>query len=322
MKSTSFSTPVLHILMTPPPHKTTNESLLKFAAYSSIATASLLIVVKLIAWFMSGALCVLASLVDSLMDAAASLINLMAVRYSLKSADEDHRFGHGKAEALAGLGQASFISGSAFFLIFQAIERLSNPQPLSSVKAGIAIMLFAIAATLVLLAIQGYVVKRTQSTAIKADALHYKTDLLTNISTVAVLMLASSNWQILDPLCALAIAGYILYSAWQIGHESMQILMDRELPSETLETIRKIALAQPDVLDVHDLRTRQSGQAVVIQFHLNINGSLTLDQAHSIAKNVEHRIQDTFPNADVTIHQDPVKHDDLPGNTPESQIVL
>lgn len=300
--------------MTKPSNKNTNEFLLKFAAYSSIATATLLIIVKLIAWFMSGALCVLASLVDSLMDVAASLINLMAVRYSLKSADEDHRFGHGKAEALAGLGQACFITGSAFFLIFQAAERLSNPQPLSSVKAGIVIMIFAIAATLVLLTIQGYVIKKTQSTAIKADALHYKTDLLTNASTVIVLFLVSSDWQILDPLGALAIAGYILYNAWQIAHESMQILMDCELPNETRETIRNIALSQPDVLNVHDLRTRRSGQDVLIQLHLDINGRLTLDKAHSIAKKVEYSIKETFANADVTIHQDPVKLDDLQAN--------
>lgn len=304
--------------MMPLSHKTTNESLLKLAAYSSIVTATILILVKLIAWLLSGSLCVLASLVDSVMDAAASLVNLMAIRYSLKSADKEHRFGHGKAEALAGLGQASFIAGSALFLVFQAVERLSNPQPLSSVKAGIAIMLFAIAATLLLLAVQGYVIKRTHSTAIKADALHYQTDLLTNISTVAVLLFASAGWQILDPLFALIIAGYIFYSAWRIGHEALQILMDRELPSETRQIIRKLVLGQPGVLGVHDLRTRQSGQAMVLQFHLNINGSLTLEQAHSIAKRVENRIHDIFPQADVTIHQDPVEHDDVSESTPKS----
>jgi len=251
--------------------------LLRLATYASTATALLLIAVKLAAWVMTGSLSVMASLVDSLMDAAASLINLLAVRYSLKSPDADHQFGHGKAEALAGLGQASFICGSALFLLMQTAERLRHPQPLKAVGVGIGVMAFAIIATLLLLAFQTYVIKRTGSTAIKADALHYKTDLLTNAFFV------SAGWPLLDPLCAAGIAAYILRSAWQIGQEAMQVLMDRELPDTTRQAICDLALSHALVLGIHDLRTRQAGQVMHIQLHLDLDSA----------------------GADIIIHQDP-----------------
>ncbi|MBU0680717.1 MAG: cation diffusion facilitator family transporter [Proteobacteria bacterium] len=279
--------------------------LLKLATYASTATAVVLITVKGVAWSMTGSLSVMASLVDSLMDAAASLINLLAVRYSLKSADEDHQFGHGKAESLAGLGQACFIAGSAIFLIIHAFERLSHPQPLQQVNLGLWVMVFAIAATLVLLAFQGYVIRQTNSSAIRADALHYKTDLLTNSATIAALFFAAAGWPLLDPLSALAISIYILYSAGHIGHEAMQVLMDRELPKETRQCICDIILAHDTVLGLHDLRTRQSGQIMLIQFHLDLDQALPLSSAHQVAKEVEHAIMVGFPQADVIIHQDP-----------------
>lgn len=285
------------------PRKT--DTLLRLATYASTATAVALIGVKGGGWFMTGSLSVMASLVDSLMDAAASLINLLAVRYSLKSADQDHQFGHGKAESLAGLGQACFIGGSAIFLLMHAAERLSHPQPLQDIKVGFGVMVFAIGATLVLLAFQGYVIKQTNSSAIRADALHYKTDLLTNTATITALFFAASGYPLLDPLGALAIAGYILYSAWQIGHGAMQVLMDHELPEETRQRICNLALAHATVLGLHNLRTRQSGQTMLIQFHLDLDQSLPLAEAHRVAKEVEHAIMTEFPQADIIIHQDP-----------------
>ncbi len=279
--------------------------LLRLATYASTATALLLIAVKLAAWVMTGSLSVMASLVDSLMDAAASLINLLAVRYSLKSPDADHQFGHGKAEALAGLGQASFICGSALFLLMQTAERLRHPQPLKAVGVGIGVMAFAIIATLLLLAFQTYVIKRTGSTAIKADALHYKTDLLTNAASISALFFVSAGWPLLDPLCAAGIAAYILRSAWQIGQEAMQVLMDRELPDTTRQAICDLALSHALVLGIHDLRTRQAGQVMHIQLHLDLDRGLPLSAAHQAAKEVEQRIEQAFPGADIIIHQDP-----------------
>lgn len=286
-------------------------NLLKWATYASTATAVLLIAVKGVAWFMTGSMSVMASLVDSLMDAAASLINLMAVRYSLKSADQDHQFGHGKAESLAGLGQACFIAGSAIFLLIHALERLYHPQPLQEVNVGLWVMGFAICATLLLLTFQAYVIKKTNSAAIRADALHYKTDLLTNSATIAALFFAASGWPLLDPLGALAIGCYILYSAWQIGQEAMQILMDHELPEETRQRICDLVLANVDVLGLHDLRTRQSGQIMLIQFHLDLDQALPLAEAHRVADEVENAIMVAFPQADVIIHQDPRNPQDI-----------
>ncbi|MFA7383172.1 MAG: cation diffusion facilitator family transporter [Desulfurivibrionaceae bacterium] len=279
--------------------------LLRLATYASTATALGLIGIKSAAWFMTGSLSLMASLVDSLMDAAASLINLLAVRYSLKSPDQDHQFGHGKAESLAGLAQACFIGGSAIFLLMHAAERLNHPQPLQEINIGLWVMAFAMTATLGLLTFQGYVIRQTNSSAIRADALHYKTDLLTNTAAITALFFAASGYPLLDPLGALGIAGYILYSAWQIGREAMQVLMDHELPEETRQRLCDLALTHATVLGIHDLRTRQSGQTMLVQFHLDLDQALPLAEAHRVAKEVEHAIMSEFPQADIIIHQDP-----------------
>ena len=184
--------------------------LLRLATYASVATASLLIAGKLAAALMTGSVSVLASLVDSMMDVAASIINLLAVHYSLQPPDRDHRFGHGKAEPLAGLVQAAFIAGSAVFLILHAVERLLYPQPINDATVGVSVLVFAMIATGALLLFQRYVIRQTQSTAIRADALHYATDLLTNAVTIAALGLAMLGWPSADPVFAIGIAFYIL----------------------------------------------------------------------------------------------------------------
>lgn len=281
--------------------------LLKRATQASVGVAVLLIFVKLIAWMLTGSLSIMASLVDSLMDAAASTINLAAVRLSLNPADEDHRFGHGKAEFLAGLAQASFIAGSAFFLVIHAVERLRNPVPVSQLTSGVAIMAFAVGATLLLLAYQHYVIRKTNSTAIRADALHYATDVLTNLGTIAALFLANRGWPGLDPVFAIVIACYIFFSAYKIGYNAIQMLMDRELPPDIRRQIIGIAHKPPQVQGVHDIRTRQSGQTIMIQLHLELDDNIPLVRAHGIARAVEKDILRTWPGADVIIHQDPVE---------------
>ncbi len=282
------------------------SQLLRLATTASVVTATILIFGKLAAWLMTGSVSVLASLVDSLMDALASIINLFAVRYSLQPADEEHRFGHGKAEALAGLGQATFIAGSALFLILEAVDRLLHPQPAQQAMVGIGIMLFAIVATLALLMIQRHVVKLTGSTAIKADSLHYATDLITNISIITALVLGMFGWPGLDPVFALGIAAYILYSAWGIAKEAIALLMDQELPEEIRTRILELAYAPEDVLGVHDLRTRQSGHVYFIQLHLEMNDNLSLYKAHETGEAVEEAIHQAFPEAQVIAHLDPV----------------
>ena len=283
-----------------------NAVLLKRATYASVGVAIVLIAGKLTAWMMTGSLSVMASLVDSLMDLAASVINLVAVRWSLQPADEEHRYGHGKAESLAGLAQASFIAGSAFFLVVHAVERLRSPSPIHEAQSGVIMMIIALTITLALVIYQHYVIKKTNSTAIRADALHYATDILTNLGTIAALVLAGYGWPMLDPIIAILIACYIFYSACKIGYEAGQMLMDHELPLEIREQIMHIANAPSQVKGVHDIRTRQSGQTMMIQLHLELEDQVPLIRAHGIAKAVEKEILRSWPEADVIIHQDPV----------------
>ena len=295
--------------------KTTKTSLdraglLKLASVASVLTAGFLIVAKLAAWSVTGSVSLLASLVDSVMDSIASLINFFAIRYSLQPADEQHRFGHGKAEPLAGLAQAAFIAGSAIFLIFHAIDRLRFTHTLEQVGIGLGVMVLAIVMTLILLGIQRYVIQKTGSTAIRADSLHYLTDLLTNISVLLALYLSTLGWTWADPVFAIGVAIYIFYSAFQIGQEAFQQLMDRELPGDILEKIQATAMSHPEVMGTHETRTRQAGHTRFVQLHLELDEDLPLKRAHAIADEVEAEILSFLPGAEVIIHQDPT--DDSP----------
>lgn len=292
--------------------------LLKLATWWSVATAGALIVAKGIAWLNTGSVSLLASLIDSLMDAVASVINLVAVRFALQPADEEHRFGHGKAESLAGLAQAAFICGSALLLVSEAVDRMIDPRPLEDVVLGVWIMVLSILATLLLLAIQRYTIRHTGSVAIKADSLHYFTDLLTNLSVIVALFLAARGWLLADAVFGLAIGAYILYSAISIARESVQHLMDRELSQETQDQIAAIVLQHPEVHAVHDLRTRQSGQTRFIQLHIEMDGGMTLARAHEIGDTVMQRLREALPDTDIIIHQDP--EDDSSPHSPGERI--
>jgi ferrous-iron efflux pump FieF len=274
-----------------------------------VIVALVLLGVKSWVWGITGSLSVLASMADSLLDGAASLINMLAIRYSQKSADSEHPFGHGKAEYLAGLGQALFIAGSALFIIFQALRRLGDPQPLAISGFSIGIMLLALFVTAALVIFQRKVVERTGSMAIKADSLHYAADLFTNLGTVLALVLAWLGWPWIDPFIAVLIALVVLYNAWQIGYDSAQFLLDCHLAPEVEALISQIALAHGGVEGVHDIRIRRSGQTYIIQLHLEMKGSILLAEAHRVAKDVETAIQNAVPAADIIIHQDPVAGD-------------
>jgi ferrous-iron efflux pump FieF len=282
------------------------EQLLKLATYASVGTAALLICAKLVAYWYSDSVSILASLVDSLMDGGASLLNLLAVRYALAPPDAQHRFGHGKAESLAALAQAMFIAGSGLFLIMESSSRLVRPRPLEDIGLGLIVMVAAMVVTLILQAVQHHVISRTDSSAIRADALHYRMDLLTNAAIIAALLFARQGWEWTDPVFALAIAGYILYSAWHIGEAAFHHLLDRELPEATRTEIIRLATSHPEVAGLHDLRTRLSGPTAFIQLHLDLDRNLSLAQAHRISDEVEAAILRAFPAADVVIHQDPV----------------
>lgn len=280
--------------------------LLRLATNLSVATALLLIVAKLGAWALSGAVSLLASLIDSVMDALASVVNLLAVRYAMVPADAEHRFGHGKAEALAALGQATFIAGSAAILVLHAVDRLLHPQPVEHIGTGVAVIVFAMVATLGLLAVQRHVIRRTGSTAIRADALHYMSDLLVNASVLIALALSAAGFLRGDAILGIGIAIYVGYGAWRVGHDAVHTLMDHELPASVHARIREIVALQPGVEGVHDLRTRQSGQDYFIQMHLEFAARMPLVEAHAIGDAVEEAIRAEYPQAEVLIHHDPV----------------
>ena len=276
------------------------------ATYASLAVAVLLIAAKFVAWVGTGSVALLSSLVDSLVDAAASLVNFFAVRHAATPADREHRFGHGKAEPLAVLGQSAFITGSAMLLLAEAVRRLISPARVENPPAGIAVMIFSIVVTIGLVLYQRHVVRRTGSIAITADELHYRSDLVLNLSVIAALVVGSAlDIPILDPLFGAAIGIWIVYSAVRLARLSLFQLMDQELPDDEREKIRAIAQSHPDVVAAHDLRTRVAGPTAFIQIHIEMNGTLSLIRAHEISDEVEAELRAAYPNAEVMIHQDP-----------------
>ena len=280
--------------------------LMRRATNFAVAAAALMIAAKLGAWLATDSVSLLSSLADSVMDVLASLINLFAVRQALQPPDREHRFGHGKAEPLAGLGQALFITASAIFLIVEAAGRIMEPEPIERAPVGIGVMVFAIVVTTALVTYQRRVVRLTGSTAIRADSLHYASDILMNVGVIVALALAMTvGWGLADPIIAIAIAGVIVHAAVRVGWTAIQQLMDHELPDKDRERIRQIVLEHPDVLDCHDLRTRRSGIDSFIQVHVEMDRSLTLLRAHEISDAVEARIRRAFPHAEVLIHADP-----------------
>ncbi|WP_278955713.1 cation diffusion facilitator family transporter [Aquipseudomonas alcaligenes] len=279
--------------------------LMRLATRAALATALLLALAKAVAWWLSGSVSLLAGLTDSLLDGAASLLNLIAVHYALRPADEDHRYGHGKAEALAGLAQALFVGASAVLVAVQAIDRLQHPQPLGAQTPGIAVMLLSLAMTVALLLFQRHVVRVTGSTAVRADSLHYRSDLLLNSGILLALVLAGFGWQRLDPLFGLGIAAYILWSAVSIVREAVAVLMDEELAPELSERMHLLASGVPGVLGTSDLRTRISGTHWFVQLHVELPGDLSLQQSHSLCKQVEDAIRSEFPRAQVLAYATP-----------------
>lgn len=287
-----------------------SAELMRQATYAAVAVAMVLVVIKLGAYWATGSVAMLSTLIDSALDVAASLVNLLAVRAALTPADQEHRFGHGKAEPLAGLGQAAFITGSAVFLAVESIRLLWAPQPVEKGALGMGVMGVSILLTLALVYYQRRVIRKTGSLAISADSLHYTGDVLASFGVIAALGLSTFwGWSFADPLFALGIAVYILRNAWKIISHSLNQLMDRELPEEERAQIIQLALSHPEVLDFHDLRTRAAGQNLFIQFHLGVDKRLSLQRAYQIGKEVKAKVLAVFPQAEVIIHQEPADQD-------------
>ena len=278
----------------------------KLASRAAVATALTLIVIKLAAWMYSGSASMLASLTDSFADALASIVNFIAIRYAIVPADQDHRYGHGKAEPLAALAQSAFILGSAFLLFFHGGERLVNPVEVKHATLGVIVSIIAIIMTFALVMLQKRALAATSSTVVEADALHYKSDLFLNAAVLLALVLAQYGWWWADGLFAVLIALFIGQQAIGLAYKSVQSLLDRELDDDTRSKITDIAINDPQVRGIHDLRTRESGKTMFIHFHLELDGALSLEQAHSIAVETSVRIRQEFSDAEVIIHQDPV----------------
>jgi ferrous-iron efflux pump FieF len=279
--------------------------LLRAATNAAVAVALLLAAAKITVFFFSGSVALLASALDSALDGSASLLNALAVRYALRPPDSDHRFGHGKSEALAGVAQALFITGSGVFVIVRAVVRLLHPEPLSAALPAVLVMVASLVLTLGLVTFQSRVVARTGSAAVRADALHYASDVASNTAALLALLLARAGLERADPLFGLLIALVTLYGAWRIGVDAFSVLMDHELPANLRQQIERIVLAHAQVRGIHALRTRMSGSTPLIQFHIELDPAISLVDANRIAHDVEAAVNDAFPEADVTIHQDP-----------------
>ncbi len=276
------------------------------ATHAAVAVAGTLVVLKFGAWMVTDSVSLLSTLVDSALDLGASTINLMAVRQALTPADDEHRFGHGKAEAIAALAQSAFIAGSALFLLAQSARRLINPVAIEHSAVGLAVMAVSIGATLVLVRYQRRVARETRSLAIEADALHYVGDVAANAAVIVALLCTDYlGWLRVDPLMGIAIGVYIAINALGIGRGALDMLMDHELPDDERQRIRAIVLKRPEVRAMHALRTRASGPQIFVQLHIELDAELSLRAAHAVADRVEQDLHAALPHCDVIIHQDP-----------------
>ena len=289
--------------------------LARSAAMASISVALVLVALKTWASWRTGSTAMLGSLADSALDLIASLATLTGVWIASRPADEDHRFGHGKAEALAAIFQVMLIALSAFGIAVRAIMQLSGQGETAAAGEGIAVSLIAIALTFALLGWQRYVMNRTRSLAIQTDHLHYKSDLFLNLAVIAALIFDQYlGFGVADPLFGLAIAAWLARGAWRGMSEAVDDLMDREWPEEKRLAFIEAAAAHPELSNLHDLRTRTSGNRDFVQFHVDLPPDMTIEQAHVIIEKVEGDLCCKFPCMELLIHIDPEGHVDEPDN--------
>lgn len=283
------------------------DRLTRTASYASLTVALTLVLAKLWAWQATDAISILSSLADSFLDVLASAITFVAIGYALTPADREHRFGHGKTEGLAALAQAVLIAFSALYVWYEALRRLLAPEPVLQPINGLTVIIGSTLLTLALLSFQRLVVRRTGSVAIEADALHYRTDVIVNLSVAIAIPIASwTDWTIIDPLVGIGVAAYLMWSAYGIATKSMGILLDREIPEAERRRIREIALENPAVKGFHDLRTRSGGSRYIIQFHLELDPQTSLVDTHIILDAVENTIRKEFKGCELIVHADPV----------------
>jgi len=299
---------------THPAHES-HASLTTRAALASVTTALFLLLLKGYAAWTTGSVAMLGSLADTGLDLLASLITLYGVRIAAAPADFDHRFGHGKAEALAALAQVGIIAFSALGIGWRAVDRLLGGETTAHAEYGIAVSILAILATLGLLAYQRRIIARTHSVAIETDHVHYQSDLLLNLAVIAALVLDQYlGFTGADPLFGILIALWLLWGAWRASSRAVDQLMDREWPEAKRRRFVEVAAHHPALKGLHDLRTRTSGAHDFVQFHVWVDPEMSVAEAHRVMDEVEHKLEEEFPGVEILIHIDPEGQVDRPGN--------
>ncbi len=276
------------------------------AAMAAVAFSLLFVAAKSWAWLAGGSAALLASLVDSMIDALMSFTNMLAIRYAHRPADDDHRYGHGKMEGIAALAQAAFILGSCVFVVLESIRLIGEPQAVGAVNATIWVLACGSALTLALTRYQAYAAKHSQSLAVEADAAHYTGDIAVNLGVIASLLAGRYlGWLWIDPLVGLGVAGWLLYSARAIGLRAIDMLLDREVEDDVRLPLMQLIRDTPGVEGLHDFRTRRSGAKILISFDIEVDPALSLEAAHEISRQVEASIEGRCPGCEVMIHIDP-----------------
>lgn len=288
--------------------------LVVMASLSSIAMALILVLAKMFVWFFSNSITILASMTDSMMDLVTSLINYLAVRWAVKPPDEDHNYGHAKMEALAGLAQCAFISASAVFLLVSSVNRYLNPVPLVNIDLGIYVTYLALILTMVVVAFQTYVVKKTNSQIIAADRLHCQSDIYSNVAIIVSLFISSTGYEIADVIFALMITLYIAWGVHGIGVRSLDVLLDKKISNYIIDDITSIMMATPGVMGLHEMRTRRVGNWIYVQVHMCIDRNISLEEAHAIASKAQKAVLCKYSQADILIHMDPVNNPEKVNN--------
>ena len=289
-----------------PMTKEQSEVLLKRATTASVGVAVTLIGLKTWGYIDSGSVAIFGTLLDSVMDSLSSIIIFIAVRFSIAPADDDHRFGHGKAEAIAGLLQAFIITATSLLLVYEVYDKIKSPQIIGKTDIGLGIIISSIILTLLLVLYQRYVAKKTKSIAIEADGMHYTGDILLNIGVAIALVLGDYfNMIYADPIFGAIACLYLLHSAWEVFKASTDVLMDKEMDDDEKKNIVSIIKSHERVIDIHELRTRSSGLNIFIQFHLDLERGISLYDAHTISDQVEDSLMEVYPTAEIFIHADP-----------------
>jgi ferrous-iron efflux pump FieF len=282
------------------------DRLRRWSSNASFAISALLVIAKGYVWLATDSLSLLASVVDAVVDVVAALVTALGVRFAMRPADAAHRFGHGKAESLAALTQAILLFGATGMLILDSVDRLIRPHAVDRIGLGLAVIAGSTLVTGALVFFENYVAMRTRSQAIAADRMHHLTDVAANLAALLALGLTRlTGWPFFDPLFAMGIAIFFGWTAIRIAHSAAQTLLDRELPEAQRQFIIRAVMAHSAARAVHDLRTRRAGAQRFIEFHLELDGSLSLLASHAIADEVEQALKIALPGSEIIVHVEP-----------------